>query len=123
MRAVLAFAAVPGILLGLVALYAVTRTVERVDALSRVLQGAMLAIIGFYFGRVGVARVEREADDARAQVSAVAGRASDIAAQSARTEEWVERAATVLSLVEKDDVLRRRLEELLRQVEADDERL
>ena len=43
-RTVLAFAAVPGIILGLVTLYAVTADIARVDALSRVRSHLLAAI-------------------------------------------------------------------------------
>lgn len=116
-RAVLALAGVPGVILGLVALYAVTADVARVDALSRVLQGAMLAILGFYFGRVGVDRALSEAEEARREMTAVAGQAAVIAGQVDRTAEWLERAEQVLDLVDLDPQLKARLEELRRKME------
>jgi hypothetical protein len=114
-RAVLAFAGVPGIILALAGLYAATQDIARVDALSRVLQGAMLAIIGFYFGRVDVGRAYREAERARKDMGAVRDRAVAVSDAVQRTTERAERAERILELAETDRILRERIEELSRR--------
>src|SRR5437762_769261 len=94
-RAVLAFAGVPGIILALLALFALTSDYTRVDALSRVLQGAMLAIIGFYFGRVDVSRAYRAAETARSDAAELADDARTVAAAAEKVSERTERAELV----------------------------
>lgn len=114
-RAVLALAGVPGVLVALLVLFALTGDVARVDALSRALQGAMLAILGFYFGRVDVGRAQREADEAKAKVVAAVDRATAVVGLAERTEDHAARAEQVLEAVERDPQLRARIDELMRR--------
>jgi hypothetical protein len=116
-RGALALAAVPGVILGLVVVYVATTDVARVDALARVLQAAMLTVIGFYFGRSGVERAQLAADEARSAVAAVSAKAEQVARVVEETGASSVRARRVLAAVEADEALKERVDEALRRME------
>lgn len=116
-RGVIALAAVPGsiVLMGIVW---ILKGEAAADSVARVLQGVMLTVVGFYFGGLGAERAEQrarsmqeEADRLRT-ASAVTAEATDDA------EQRLQKMLAVLDRLGEDETMRRKIEDLLEEVDG-----
>lgn len=121
-RAVLAFAAVPGALVALALLWLLAplttgEALARVDGISRWLQAAMTAVIGFYFGQLGTRRAELRAREAEESVARTVSAVPNLASMAERAEDRVTLITDLLERLDEDPAMRGKVEDLMREVE------
>lgn len=116
LRAVIALAAVPGAL-GILGLVWLLRGAAEADSLARVFQAVMLAVAGFYFGGLGAERAEQQARSASQEAAALRTSSAVTAEATDEIEHRLGQVLEVLDRLGEDPAVRRKINELLREVE------
>lgn len=124
-RAALAYAAVPGAVAALALVWLLApltdgEALARADGLSRWLQAAMTAVIGFYFGQLGTRRAEQRAKAAEGAAARAASSVTPFEELAEATERRVAAFERALERARVDPSLSAKLDELLRESEGED---